>query len=333
MTDMLKNPAFNAEELEKLKTEALAGIEQNKTEPQFLAMRKMGRINQKHEKGHPLYNMSIEEEVQAINDVSVEGIKKYYDDFYGISTSATLTAIGNIDENELKSYFNSQFADFKSDKPFTEIADSYAPNKAVNEKIKTPDKKNAISFGMLPFEKSTNDDDYAAIQIASEILGGGFLSSRIANRLRQQDGVSYGAGSGVNVDDNAKDKNSVMYVYAIYAPENAAKVQLGFKEEIDRYIKDGITEEELKTAVDGWVQGQSVSRAKDRELVRLINNNMYYDRDLGFQKNLEEKVSSLTVADVNQVIKKYVKPFKDWTVVNAGDFEDFDIKKDTEKVD
>ena len=110
-------------------------------------------------------------------------------------------------------------------------------------------------------------------------------------------------------------------------------MQLGFDEEIARYIKDGITEEELKTAVDGWVQGQSVSRAKDNELSRVINNNLYYDRDLNFQKDVEARVSSLTVKDVNQVIKKYIKPFKDWTVVNAGDFEDFDIKKDDEKVD
>ena len=333
MMDMLKNPNFDATELEKLKTQDLADIEQNKTEPQFLAMRKMGLINQKHQKGHPLYSMTIEEEIQAINEASVEDLKKYYDDFYGISNSATLTAIGNIEEDALKAYFDSQLGDFKSDKTYTPISDKYKSNKAVNEKIKTPDKKNAISFGMLPFESSADQEDFAAIQIAGEILGGGFLSSRIANRLRQKDGVSYGAGAGVNVDDDKNNKNSVMYVYAIYGPENAGKVQLGFDEEIARYIKDGITEEELKTAVDGWVQGQSVSRAKDNELSGVINNNLYYDRDLNFQKDVEARVSSLTVEDVNQVIKKYIKPFKDWTVVNAGDFEDFDIKKDDEKVD
>jgi zinc protease len=333
MTDMLKNPIFNPEELEKLKTQDLASIEQNKTDPQFLAIRRMTLINQKHPKGHPLYNMTIEEEIQAINDVTVESIKKYYDDFYGISNSATLTAIGNIDEDGLKAYFDENLADFNSDKSYTPISDKYKANTAANEKIITPDKKNAMSFGMLAFESSTDSEDFAAIQIAGEILGGGFLSSRIANRLRQQDGVSYGAGAGVNVDDDKNNKNSAMFVYAIYAPENASKVQLGFKEEIARYIEDGITEEELKTAVDGWVQGQSVSRAKDNELSRVINNNLYYDRDMNFQKEVEARVSSLTVSDVNKVIKKYIKPFEDWTVVNGGDFEDFDIKKDQEKVD
>ena len=58
-------------------------------------------------------------------------------------------------------------------------------------------------------------------------------------------GMDYEAVSFVNVDGSKDDKNSSMYIYAIYAPENADKVQLGFKEEIARFIEDGITEEEL----------------------------------------------------------------------------------------
>lgn len=113
-----------------------------------------------------------------------------------------------------------------------------------------------------------------------------------------------------------------MYLYdAIYAPENYDKVQLGFKEELARYIKDGITEEELKNAVNGWVQEQNVPRAKDNELTRTINDNIFYERTMDFQKDLEAKVSKLTVADVNKAIKKYVQPFEKWTVVNAGDLK------------
>ena len=193
-------------------------------------------------------------------------------------------------------------------------------------------KKNAFTIGVMNFQGSQYDDDYAALEMASSIFGGGFLNSRIASRLRQQDGVSYGAGGRVSVDDNQKDKNSSILVYAIYAPENAQKVQNGFNEEIERFIKEGITQEELKNAIDGWVQAQNVSRAKDNELSNVINNNMYYDRDLNFQKNLEEKVKGLTVDQVNAAIKKHFKTFEKWTVVNAGDFNNL-IQDKEEKVD
>jgi zinc protease len=333
MTDMLKNPKFDAAELEKLKTQELAGIEQNKTEPQFLASKQLGLLNQKFEKGHPLYATTIEEDIAEINAVTVDAIQKYYDEFYGISDNATLVSIGNIDEQELKDYFETTFADFKVNKPYKPISDSFTPNTAANEKIKTPDKKNAISIGMMTFEGSQEDEDFAALEVASSIFGGGFLNSRIAGRLRQKDGISYGAGGRVSVDSDPKDKKSSIMVYAIYAPENDRKVQKGFSEEIERFIKDGITEDELKVAVNSWVQGQNVSRAKDNELSGTINNNLYFDRDMMFYKAIEDKVASLTVEDVNKVIKKYFKDFDKWTVVNAGDFVEYDINKEDKKVD
>jgi zinc protease len=320
MSDMLKHPKFDAEELEKLKIQDLAIIEENKTDPNYLSSKTLSLLNQRYPKGHPLYVRTIEEDMEAIKDVSIEKIQAYYDTFFGISNSATLVAIGNIDEQALKNYFEKEFADYKSDKPYTPISDKYAINKMANEKIKTPDKKNALSIGVLNIETSQDDEDYAALQIASEIFGGGILNSRITSRLRQKDGVSYGAGGQISIDSEKNDRNSSILVYAMYAPENAAKVQVGFKEEIDRFIKEGITEDELKVAITGWVQGGNVSRAKDGELTELINNNLHYDRDMMFHKKIEEKVTNLTVEDVNKVIKKYFKPLDKWTVVNAGDF-------------
>ncbi|WP_100615669.1 M16 family metallopeptidase [Confluentibacter citreus] len=334
MTDMLKNPKFDEAELEKLKTQELASIEANKTEPNYLASKNLALINQKYERGHPLHVNTIEEDIEDVQALNIKALQDYHSAFYGLSNSATLVAIGNIDEQALQNYFEKEFTDFKSNKPYTPIVDKFSPNKAVNEKIKTPDKKNAISIGLLPFEGSQEDEDYAALQIASEIFGGGVLSSRITTRLRQQDGISYGAGGQLSVDSDKNGKNSSLLVYAIYAPENAAKVQAGFKEEIDRFIKDGITEEELKVAVTSWVQGANVSRANDGELEETINNNLFYDRDMMFHKGIEDKVTSLTVEDVNKVIKKYFKTLDKWTVVNAGDFvEDADIKSTDKKVD
>ncbi|WP_111306867.1 M16 family metallopeptidase [Confluentibacter sediminis] len=334
MTDMLKYPKFDAAELEKLKTQDLAAIEENKTDPQFLASKELSLLNQNYPKGHPLHATTIEEDIEAINDVTVEKLQDYYNDFFGISNSATLVSIGNIDEKKLKDYFEKEYSDFKSNKPYTPIANKFMPNTVVNKKIKTPDKKNAISIGVLKTEVSQDSPDYAALQIAGEILGGGFLNSRIASRLRQKDGVSYGAGAQVSVDIDKNDKNSSILVYAIYAPENAVKVQTGFNEEIARFIKDGITEDELKVAITSWVQGENVSRAKDGELTETINNNLYYDRDMMFHKQVEDKLTSLTVEDVNKVIKKYFKTFDNWTVINAGDFvEDAEIKNIDKKVD
>lgn len=333
MTDMLEHPLFDAAELEKIKTQTLAMLEENKNEPTYTVQRQIEVLNNKFPKGHPNYAMTVDEETAAIKDLNVEAIKAFHKDFYGISDKSSVVAIGNIDEAQLRTFFQTEFNTFKNDRPFTEISNPYKINKPVNEKILTPDKTNAFTLGVLSLEVSQDNADYAALQMASEIFGGGFINSRIATRLRQKDGLSYGAAAYIDVDPNKTDKSSSMFVGGIYNPINMDKVQLGIKEELARYIADGITQEELTNAVNGWVQEQSVSRANDNELTATIENNMRYDRDLNFQKNLEAKVKSLTVADVNKVIKKYFKEFDKWTVVNGGDFYDNEIKKVNKKID
>jgi zinc protease len=321
MTDMLKNPKFEISELDKIKTQRLAGLESSASDPQFLAVQRMRQINQVHSKGHPNYFPNIDEQIAMIKDVSIERIQSFYDNYYGISDNASLVVIGSMDVDMIKTYFEDNFYDFKSDKPFSEIKNPHKQNVAANENIITPDKKNAFTIGMLSAKTTEVDKDNAALQIAGIIFGGGFLNSRVATRLRQQDGISYGAGAQVSIDSDPDDKNSNLIIYAIYAPMNAEKVQIGFKEELERFIVDGITQEELDSALNGWIQGQTVSRAKDNELSSLINNNLYFDRDMSFQASLESQVSALTVEKVNAVIKKYFKSLDQWTVVNGGDFQ------------
>ncbi|PQJ82829.1 M16 family metallopeptidase [Polaribacter glomeratus] len=333
MTDMLKNPSFNKEEFDKLKAEELANLESSKNDPQYLVLNKIRRINQKHQKGHPLYLESLEENAASIETLTINDLKKYHQDFYGISNSANLIVIGDLDESKLEQFFQNEFKNFKSTKPFTEIPNAFFVNKGTNESINTPDKKNAFTFGILTAKTSQDSQDFAALQIAGSIFGGGFLSSRVANRLRQKDGVSYGVGGRVTVDNNKDNENSMIMVYAIYAPQNAAKVQLGFKEEIALFMKDGITQDELDTAIKGWVQAENVSRAKDDELLNVINDNIFYNRDLNFQKNIENNVKKLTVEDVNKVIKKYFKTIDNWSFINGGDFKNDINTKEIKKID
>jgi zinc protease len=320
MADMLKNPTFNVAELEKLKTEQLANLESNKTEPQFLASKRLSQINNHYPKGHPLYAMTVAEEETAIAALTIEDLKSFHKSFYGLGKSI-MVGIGDMQPPQVKSFMEEEFANYKSTYPYERLKDPYFESQPISEDILTPDKQNAMTLGNLNIKISQESDDYAALSIGATILGGGILNSRISERLRQKDGVSYGAGAGFQADFDKDDQNSSMYLYAMYAPTNYEKVQLGFKEEIDRFLKDGITEDELKDAVNGWVQEENVSRAKDGELANLINNNIFYGRTMDFQKKLEEKVKSLTVAEVNKAIETYIKPYKDWTVINAGDYK------------
>ncbi len=122
MSEMLKTPSFEASELEKLKTESLAYLESNKTEPQFLASKRLSVINNTFPKGHPLYAMTVEEEEAAIRAITVEDIKSFHKAFYGLGKSI-LVGIGDMQAEQIKTYMQKEYTNFKSKNTYARLKD------------------------------------------------------------------------------------------------------------------------------------------------------------------------------------------------------------------
>ena len=97
-----------------------------------------------------------------------------------------------------------------------------------------------------------------------------------------------------------------------------AKVEIGFKEELAKMLKDGFTDEEVANAKSGLLQGKKVSRAQDRELVGKLVSNLDLDRSMQWNKTYEKSLENLTAKDVNRVMKKYLK-LEDFSIIKAGD--------------
>ena len=159
--------------------------------------------------------------------------------------------------------------------------------------------------------------DYAALVMANYIFGGDPLSSRLSVRIRQKDGLSYVVQSGLGAQ--SLDSAGVFQEIAIYNPENVARLETAFGEELDRVIKDGFTEDELNKARQGWLQQNLQTRANDAALVSKFSAQYVTGRTMAFDADFEKMVQALTVADVNAAVKKYIKPAK-ISAVEAGDF-------------
>jgi zinc protease len=150
------------------------------------------------------------------------------------------------------------------------------------------------------------------------MLGGGFLNSRLATRIRQKEGISYGVGSGLYA--SPLDKSGLFQAFAIYAPENVQRLEQAFREEIDRMLKDGFTAEEVRKAKEGWLQSRQVTRAQDPSLAGQLGTNLFVGRSMEFDASLEKAVAGLTPDGILNAMRRYIDPAK-ITIVKAGDFE------------
>ena len=320
---LLQQSTFPEEEFITLKSEELAGLEESRNDPQAVAWTTLQRKISNYEKDDPRYVTNFEEDIAAINALKLEEVKDFHKDFYG-ATDATIAVIGDFDEAAVSEALERNFKSWSSPQKYARLEDQFYEPKSENIELETPDKANAWFLLGQNMEMNTSHPDYPAMMLGNFILGGGFLNSRLATRIRREEGLSYGVGSFFRADD--QDNSAVLGGYAFFAPENLAAVEKAFFEELERAIKDGFTDEEIEAAKSGWKQGQQVNRSQDKSLARTLNNYLQLDRTMEWDADLETKVMALTPAQINTVIAKYIDPSK-MVVVKAGDFEKTRVTK------
>ena len=327
VAEVLKDPIFPADEFEKLKNEQLAGIESQRSEPQAIAITKIQRHINPYPKSDPRYISTFDEDVADINAAKLEDSKKFYKDFYGIS-NATLSVVGDFDPTEIKALATELFGNWKSPGTYSRLVTKAATVPTINESVETPDKSNAFFVAGYNFEMRDDNPDYPALVIGNYMLGGGFLNSRLAVRIRQKDGLSYGVGSQFNA--GSLDAVGTFFAFAIYAPENLEKLEAAFKEEIQKVVTDGFTAEEITAAKSGWSQSRTVTRAQDGSLAGTLNNYLFIKRNLAWDEAYEKKVMELTPEQINAALKKHLKP-EMISIVKAGDFAKAKAKMEEKK--
>jgi zinc protease len=158
---------------------------------------------------------------------------------------------------------------------------------------------------------------YPALLMANYMLGGGALRSRLADRIRQKEGLSYGVGTQLSVP--MRDPAGFWLAYAMSAPQNTAKVEAVLREEMERAVAEGFTEAELAEAKKGWLQGEEVSRTSDEALADALSEYLTLDRTMAFDGAVEDQVRKLTLAQVNSAMREFIKPAA-ISFVAAGDF-------------
>ncbi len=316
VAEILKEPSFPENEFETLKLQNITGLESGRSEPTQVAIRAMQRHFNRYPAGDVRYSPTLDESIANVKAVTLADVKAFHKEFYGAS-AGEVAIVGDFDADATKAVLDRHFGSWKSSRPYTRIVTDYGKTASINETFETPDKANAFFLARLDIQMNNDHPDYPAMQIASSIIGGGFLNSRLATRIRQQDGLSYGVGASLqtpSIGDNASFIGN-----AIYAPENRDKLEAAFLEEIVRVIKDGFTAEELTSAKQGYLLAQQRQRASDGSLASTLATYLDIDRNLGWDAQLEQRINSLTLEQVNAAVKRHITP-ENISIFKAGDF-------------
>jgi len=313
---VLREANFPESEFELLKRETLTGLQAQLSDPGARSNDLLQAHFNTYPIGDPRRYITLEERIAALPAITRQQVADFHANFFG-TARGQIAIVGDFDDKAIEPLLRELFAGFKSKAPYARILSEPRPVAPARLLSATPDKENAFYRARLVLDARDDDADAAALYVANYIFGGGSgLSNRLIDRVRQRDGLSYGAGSGVNL--SSTDRASSFGIGAIGAPQNMARIEVAIREELERATRDGFTQKELDDARNGILQERVLARSEDGTLAGAWVGNLFVDRTFAFSKQMEDRIRALGVAELNAAWRKHIDPGR-MTISIAGD--------------
>lgn len=308
--DVIQNPSFPAADLDRLKQNTLARIQQEKVQPVGMALRVLPALlyGSGHAYAQPFTGSGTEASVRAMTR---DDLVRFHRTWFK-PNHATLVVVGDITLPELTAKLERAFRGWRPGEiPTKNIAPVAGPAAPEVFLLDRPGaEQSVILVGQLIAPKSNPDE--LAFQTFNDIFGGAF-TSRVNMNLREDKHWSYGAGSFA---EDARGQR----MWLIYAPVQTDKTKEALAElvhELRAVMGDRpLTAEEIAEAKDRqtrtlagrWETGAAVAGAL-REMVEFGLPDDYY-------MTFAQRVRSLAQDDVMRVVPKFVSPAHQvWVVV------------------
>lgn len=306
MTDVLYNPAFNPDELEKIKTQTRSAIVANKEDPQAIASDVRNALV--YGKDHPYGDLVTEKTIDAI---TLEDCKAYYQTYFR-PNNAYLAIVGDIDLKTAKSLVNKHFGKWeKGTVPAPTYPTPQPPEKAFVAMVDRASAVQSVITVAHPVELKPGSPDAIKAGVMNNILGGGGLSSRLNQNLREHKAFTYGAYSSLSSDKLIGSFNAQVSVRN-EVTDSAVVELLG---ELRRIRDERVDEAELASAKAHISGSFGRSLENPATIANFAINTAKYNLPDDYYDNYVKNVAAVTPEEVQAVAQKLIHPDRAYIIL------------------
>ncbi len=313
LAEQLRVPAFPEDELEKLKQQTIAAIQEQQSNTRHRAYERFTQLV--FDPANPFHQPAGERLVTSIRSITVEDVRGFYDERYG-GRSLILSVVGDVRAAEVEEIFREAFGPFGGPESVAvEVADPPPQEGARRETVIVKEKANVdILIGSAAPLRRDARDFYAAL-LANSALGESTLSSRLGLQVRDKEGLTYGIGSRFRAPSLAAGP---WYITVSVNPQNVERAIESALKVLRDYVERGIREEELADEKSSAIGSFKVALSTNAGLAEALWNAEFYGLGLDYVDRFPQLIQSVTTEEVNAAIRKYFRP-DHLTVVLAGD--------------
>lgn len=250
---------------------------------------------------HPYKRPSIGN-IAELDAAQLPEVKEFHSTFYR-PDNATLVVVGDFKPNDLESWIKKYFGPIP--KPTTKIPRVTAvepPRKEDRTEVLASAKAPLPAFAVTYLGPSARSDDEPALDLAEEILSGG-QSSRLYQSLVYEQQVAQRASFGA---DLREDVGLLTFRVIVASGKSLAEAEKSLNDQIEKILKDGVTEAELDKAKNRFLTGKLMERETDNGKASALGEAAVIYRDPNHINTDLAKYQAVTASEIKDVLKKYI---------------------------
>lgn len=299
LTDVLYNPTFPQEELDKIRDQAIGGLQISESDPSSILSNILTATV--YPKNHSYGDIQTEE---TVNNITVEDCREYYEN-YIIPNSAILVITGDMTLKEAKKLCKKYLSDWEEGEIIT--YDDPDVNRPEGIEVVFSPKDGAVQSTirmMSPIDLKPGSEDILPLNIANGIYGGGDFAAKLMKNLRETKGYTYGAYSSVS-------SSPISGSFYALADVNANATDSSFVEmrkELQSMVDGDYTEADVQKFKTLYAGSFSRSLESSGQLASYAYTIERYGLPEDYYSTYLQRLDAVTMDDVRRVVAKYFDP-------------------------
>ncbi|MCF8448707.1 MAG: insulinase family protein [Taibaiella sp.] len=314
MADVAMNAVITKDELDRTKKKALSGLETQKNQPDAMVENVSSAIN--YGSRHPYGEVATQETVQKI---TLERCRMYYRNYFRPNV-AYMAVVGDVTAAELKPMLEKQFGKWQSApvaaNPYpAPLTASTTPTK-VSFAPRTAAVQSVVSVTYPITDLKPGMDDVIKAKVTNTILGGG-SQGRLFQNIREKHGWGYGSYSSLQ-EDNICGSFTASLKCKNVVSDSALEALLN---EMRIIRTEKVSDSTLRNTINFMSGNFAISLEDPRRIAQFAINIERYNMPKDYYKNYLKNLSAVTVDDVLETAKKYIRP-DNANIIVAGSKEE-----------
>ncbi len=302
--DVMKNPKFEKTQFDLIKSQSLGDLNRPYTEPEVVSAMTISRLLETYKPGDLRYHFEPAIAKQQLEAATDDQVKALYQKFFAMN-HAQISITGDFQAKKMRTLLQNKFEKWSNKEPYARLISDFVAYKAQKVHALSEQREFGSYNSILTIPVGVDNKDAAALQVFNYILGDSQLSSRLGQELREKNALVYGFSSSLDLD--AYEESGALKIDANYTAGKSAQVSQVIHQVLTELLNQGVTEQEVEAAKADIMKKRVTTLEDERVIHQMLNSQLDRNKNMLSRAIRDQELAKLSKADVDAVIKKYIK--------------------------